>query len=289
MPTKTIAEPLTVREHDEMEGLWQVVPVGGGDVLRSHPSLPAAWHHALWQPFHDANTLPKITPGNWFVAEHKGYTSDPRFAETVPADSVTADEYSRIDKAFVRFIRATIGDMAPLEAFFPDDMTPDTLAEAESLVNGVPAANEPERHETAAEWEAAILGDSETEAPPAGLLAEYNAADEAQAEALEAAAVAHLDSVDPHGTRSVASIGATMATLEAEAPASDAEGDAESLSGTPEGDPPDAHLEAVRSALNDVEFNAWQNFTDLAETAPTEGARAYWLNMAADIFAGVID
>lgn len=116
---------LTVEPTPGKEGEWQVVPYRPAEHLQQHPqkalrtfpSRAAAWHLACWHRFEQEDTMPKITPGDMFVpAEGRGYTSDPRFAEAVPASTLDGDTYIRAKNAITKFIRAKVGDMTEAEA-----------------------------------------------------------------------------------------------------------------------------------------------------------------------------
>lgn len=137
---------LEVDVNPDKPGEWIVFPHnpdkwGKREPLRSFPSRAAAWHMACWHPFERDNTLPKITLGDHFIPENgRGYTTDPRHAEAVPAESVDAETYQRIKATISRFIRARIGSMMAEE---PLGVEPDPEPESEQPAGEPPSEPEP--------------------------------------------------------------------------------------------------------------------------------------------------
>ena len=233
---------LVVVRHKSRPGAWSVVQYGTDVAVRSYDSEAAAWYHACWSPLHSTDTLPKVTDGGWFYSRGgKGFTSDPRFAETKPASKLDGKR-REIDRAIVRFIRAKVGSMDPLEAFLPGDIAPTTLSEAEgvedfdALVREIEAETPVETPDNPSESPSgAPEGDGPSGEPEAvegdseafDRMAAYVAQDQAQVDSLNGSLSAFYDD----------------------------------------------HEEEYAT---DPEYRAAFNFHDLALNAPSPEARAYW-------------
>lgn len=127
-------EPVTHRGREMFAVQW----FGTGEVVARYDSKVAAWDHACRAPFHEANTLPEIGPGDMFASRNSGpkgkgssWTSDPRFAVHVPASEVSPEDASRIDALTIQFIRTRCGDVADDEVFheLTEHNTPERLEE----------------------------------------------------------------------------------------------------------------------------------------------------------------
>lgn len=203
-----------------LEGVWQVKMYATGEVERTYPSQVAAWRHACTQPFVETDTLPKISPGDFFHSTSGAYTKDPRFAVGIPASQVDAATRIRIDKTIVEFIRARLGLM--------DDMEVLTMSESEKPT-------------TLDDVEDNLFTDPVDD--PNGVQVEPG---EGRKDAERLAVPEDAADVEWHPY-----------------PTDDPE---------PVTDEP----EQPEDALSPKDRRAFDNFTDLAETAPTETAREFW-------------
>lgn len=100
---------------------YRVVELRSRKHVRAYDNLCAAWDHAVWAEHAKANRLPECGPGGWYhsALTVRAWTSDPRYAKTIPLEDATPEQIRQSRDAAVRFIRAHL-DANPLEVFMPE-------------------------------------------------------------------------------------------------------------------------------------------------------------------------
>lgn len=151
------------------ERAWTVYPLEGDPTAqaeRTYDNQAAAWHHATWQPLHESNVLPEMHTGESIFIDSRvvrGYTADPRFAETVPASSYAPAFAEKASQLVTAFIQSRIND--PAYMTIHGEEVPMT-AETETQETAQDAQNTPSE---------SLVGDDGATMPFDAYLAAYDA------------------------------------------------------------------------------------------------------------------
>lgn len=192
------------------ERAWTVHPATADPIdgaLRTYDNQCAAWHHAVWTPLHQSDSLPQLfgTTMQLFTEEGtpKNATSDPRRAARVAAGEYDEGRAKVVTDLITAFIQSRINDPAHMTIHGEEVPMTDESTETET-------------QETTQEGQ-----EQATEAPAA-----------------------------PEGATT-----------------------------------PEDSREAVRTALSDSDRNAYDNFSLMAEKAPSDQAREFWQGKADEVAA----
>lgn len=152
---------LTVERREEWPDAYSVVhdhkTPGAGKYICHSTSEAVAWYRACTLPFHEENVVPIVGPGGWFVSDSgRGWTSDPRFAQTMPAHKATPEQIKAAEEAVIRYVRHRLGETRGVEVFMPDK----------------PAEEFQREHDLPGMWEASDLSGGEADSEQAAGVAE---------------------------------------------------------------------------------------------------------------------